>query len=95
MNRVGNKRNRNRENLNNLITNSNLKVKYELFNEENFKENVKRICFQNGDREIVIGDAKRFYSYKKCDYDELLIDSPNHWHQIIVTPARKVSHSLI
>lgn len=45
----------------------------------------QRVLFEHGQTEIVVNDGTKFYSHKKCDYDERLIGSPRYWHQIIVS----------
>lgn len=45
---------------------------------------VKKVCFENGDKDLNVGFGTAEYSSLNCRYNVEQIGSSNWWHQIIV-----------
>ena len=50
------------------------------------EDDVKKVAFQNCDTPLVFSkQVYPFYTFGKCQYDELFIGAHDQWHQIIVS----------
>lgn len=49
------------------------------------EEKGDEVQFQHGEVSLFLKTATSFYTFGKCDYDEELIGSKHHWHQVSVS----------
>lgn len=48
------------------------------------EDNAKKVQFRD-DLPLILKTSTKLYTCDKCDYDEVLIGSPQHWHQVTVS----------